>query len=40
LYSSVSVAGGLVFLLEAVAKKPTTTSPAPVVLTDGATKDR
>jgi hypothetical protein len=39
-YSSVSAVGGLIGLLEVVAKKPTTTSPAPVVLTDGATKDR
>jgi hypothetical protein len=39
-YSSVSTVGGLIVLLEAVAKKPTTKSPAPVVLTDGATKDR
>jgi hypothetical protein len=39
-YSSVIAAGGLIDLLEVMAKKPTTMSPAVVVLTDGATKDR
>jgi hypothetical protein len=32
--------GGLTVLLEVIAKKPMTTSPAVVVVTDGATKDR
>jgi hypothetical protein len=32
--------GVLIVLLEAMPKKPTTTSPAVVVVTDGATKDR
>jgi hypothetical protein len=39
-YSSVIAVGGLIVLLEVIAKKPTTTSPAVVVVTDGATKDR
>ena len=32
--------GGQIVLLDVIAKKPTTTSPAVVVATDGATKDR
>jgi hypothetical protein len=38
--SSVIAVGGLIVLLEVIPKKPTTTSPALAVVTDGATKDR
>jgi hypothetical protein len=31
--------GGLIVLLDEMLKKPTTRSPLPVVVTDGATKD-
>jgi hypothetical protein len=39
-YNSVISVGGLIVLLEVTAKKPTRRSPAVVVVTDGATKDR